>query len=292
VDEFDPQEATKTRETTSLNGLAGSEDPFPFLRADQTRLATSVQPDEGWAGHPNPPDDPDAAPPSAMTADMLDDSTELDLPEPLPVSLTISGPGGEQTVEMAQPRFLLGRRHCDIEIDDPYLDEVHLQLFARDGRLMVADVDSTNGVFLRIADDLTMADGDEVMVGEQRLRFRASWSATESAADDRQTSPVQMGPDPAGSPARLERVLRGGDIASITPINDELTVGRQTGDLRCPEDISLADPHARIIRQGDAYKIRDLDSDTGTFIRIHDQVGLVDGDCFAAGQTRIQVTWT
>ncbi|MFW6057671.1 MAG: FHA domain-containing protein, partial [Persicimonas sp.] len=80
-------------------------------------------------------------------------------------------------------------------------------------------------------------------------------------------------------------------VGGVHPIGQRLTIGASEGDLRFPEDGLLASPHTVIRREQDRYLLRDVDSDTGTFIRIANAVELIDGDCFLVGRTRIRLTF-
>lgn len=208
---------------------------------------------------------------------------------PVPM-LVIQTPGG--TMETRRPvdtrRFLIGTETCDLELEDSFVSRWHAQLFERDGVLVLQDLASKNGVYLRIADDLALEDGDQIVIGEQRFEFRTSFDESE---DERADQPAQLGAAWVGSPARLVRRIEGGLVGGVHPIGKRLTIGASEGDIRFPEDTLLASPHAVIRREQDRYLLRDVDSDTGTFIRIANAVELIDGDCFLVGRTRIRLTF-
>ncbi len=208
---------------------------------------------------------------------------------PIPM-LVIQSPGG--TMETRRPvdtrRFLVGTENCDLELEDGFVSRWHAQLFERDGALVLQDLASKNGVYLRIADDLALEDGDQIVIGEQRFEFRTSFDESE---DSRAEEPAQLGAAWVGSPARLVRRIEGGLVGGVHPIGKRLTIGASEGDICFPEDTLLASPHAVIRREQDRYLLRDVDSDTGTFIRIANAVELIDGDCFLVGRTRIRLTF-
>jgi pSer/pThr/pTyr-binding forkhead associated (FHA) protein len=85
--------------------------------------------------------------------------------------------------------------------------------------------------------------------------------------------------------------MEGDHIGGVYPLGQRMTIGGANADLCFPEDSILSSPHAVIHRDGDRYLLRDLESESGTFIRIADAVELIDGDCFLVGRTRIRLTF-
>jgi pSer/pThr/pTyr-binding forkhead associated (FHA) protein len=206
---------------------------------------------------------------------------------PTPV-LVVRTPGGtmETRYPIDVPRFLVGRENCDLELDDRFVARWHVQLFERNGALVLQDLNSRNGVFLRIADDLALEDGDQIVVGEQRFEFRTTWDNSPKRRDG---DPDVLGASWAGTPARLIRYIEGDQIGGVYPLGQRLTIGSRETDICFPEDSLLSPSHVMIRRDKDRFLLRDTDSDSGTFIRIADAVELIDGDCFLVGRTRIRL---
>lgn len=205
-------------------------------------------------------------------------------------TLVVRSPGGtmETRRTIDSPRFLVGRENCDLELDDRFVARWHIQLFERDGALVLQDLNSRNGVYLRIADDLALEDGDQIVVGDQRFEFRTTW---DEPAKRRGGDTDAMGGTWAGNPVRLIRYMEGDHIGGVYPLVQRLTIGCSGADLCFPEDSMLSSPHAVIRREQDRFLLRDLESESGTFIRIADAVELIDGDCFLVGRTRIRLSF-
>ena len=71
-------------------------------------------------------------------------------------------------------RLLIGRsRDCDITIDDPNVSRRHAELRNEDGRWVVADLGSTNGVKVngQRVPQAALEPGDDVVLGLARFRF-------------------------------------------------------------------------------------------------------------------------
>lgn len=223
--------------------------------------------------------------PPPKTSQLISQSTG---PRPI---LAVSTPGGtiETSHAVDSPRFLVGRQNCDLELDDRFVARWHVQLFRRDGALILQDLNSKNGVYLRIADDLPLEDGDQIAVGEQRFEFRNNWN---TSASPKEGESEAAGASWSGPPARLIRYMEGGQIGGVYPLEKFNSIGSQQADLTFRDDAILSPKHAVIHCEADRYYLRDQDSDFGTFIRIADAVELVDGDCFLVGRTRIRLTFS
>lgn len=81
-----------------------------------------------------------------------------------------------QRVIVSSSRVLVGRGyHCDVILDDPYVSEEHIEItLTDDGRFLVADKGSVNGVFTgaqRIGGDtpVMIDSGQEVKIGRTRI---------------------------------------------------------------------------------------------------------------------------
>ncbi len=274
-----PKHSRNLSSDTSRRRESDSPYPFPTESADET--FSSVDFDEPPTEATDDPSPPSPAQPGRSPQD-----------SPLPLArLTVDPPDAEpRTCEIAGSRFLIGRTDADLVVDDPFLSTWHAQLFVDGETLVLEDLNSYNGVYLRIADDLVLEDRDELVMGQQRFMFRAQWDEP-SSADLPDRNVPRLGAPIAGSPVRLFHMLAGERIASVYTIGAGLTIGGEGCDVACPEDLSISTTHAEIVPDGDAFVLRDLESDYGTFIRIHDAVEVVDGDCFVVGRTRLEVTY-
>ena len=82
--------------------------------------------------------------------------------------------GEDKRTVLSGSRLLIGRsRDCDITIDDPNVSRRHAELRNEDGRWVVADLGSTNGVKVngRRVERAALEPGDELVFGLARLRF-------------------------------------------------------------------------------------------------------------------------
>lgn len=64
---------------------------------------------------------------------------------------------------------------ADVLIEDPYASEFHLRLQARDGKLLLSDLGSTNGTYVngrRVTVPVELRVGDAVQVGKTVMEVR------------------------------------------------------------------------------------------------------------------------
>ncbi len=65
---------------------------------------------------------------------------------------------------------------CDICIDDPHVSRVHCEIATGDGKMVLKDLGSTNGIFINgnKVTEQVLNDGDKILIGT-RLYFRFSY---------------------------------------------------------------------------------------------------------------------
>lgn len=67
---------------------------------------------------------------------------------------------------------VIGREEGDIIYrDDAFLSRRHASLVWRDGVCTLTDLDSSNGTFVRLAEDTMLQTGDQLRMGDQVFRF-------------------------------------------------------------------------------------------------------------------------
>jgi two-component system response regulator GlrR len=87
----------------------------------------------------------------------------------------ISGPGTGNTVELAQPTIVIGRKGADLTIDDPSLSRLHAELYLESSGYRLRDLGSTNGTHVRgvkIVEAYIKPD-TVIQLGKSEVRFLA-----------------------------------------------------------------------------------------------------------------------
>lgn len=69
------------------------------------------------------------------------------------------------------PEVLLGRERGDVIFrDDGYVSASHARVLAKDGRVFLADLGSSNGTFFRLRQSRTVAAGSFLLIGQQLFK--------------------------------------------------------------------------------------------------------------------------
>ena len=85
---------------------------------------------------------------------------------------TLDGPVRKLTLE--SDRFTVGRGEADIQVDDPLVSRIHMEIERVLDRILLKDLESTNGTFVnerRVSAEF-LAEGDVVRAGNTRLKVK------------------------------------------------------------------------------------------------------------------------
>ncbi|MBX3198063.1 MAG: FHA domain-containing protein [Labilithrix sp.] len=216
----------------------------------------------------------------------------------------------------------IGRAEGSVVVaEDPYLSPRHVRLVWSNGKLLLRDLGSTNGVYLRLAASrdtsprrgaespevaVPLVDQDLILVGQQVLRFDILKEAEGGFGPAQEHGTLLFGSPAAPRYARLcQRTVEGiaRDVYYIRKV--ETVLGRESGDVVFTEDPFLSRRHAAIrllSRDGSPsggsrppppgeahFALVDLGSSNGTFLRIRSDVELAPGDHFRVGQQLFRV---
>jgi pSer/pThr/pTyr-binding forkhead associated (FHA) protein/RNA polymerase subunit RPABC4/transcription elongation factor Spt4 len=189
---------------------------------------------------------------------------------------------------LAGDDHLAGRIDCPLLFpDDPYLSPVHANFFYRDGKLVVRDENSVNGVYVRITAQVELPLGNRFLVGEQMLEVEPLPAIDDSAVDDGTyyfTSPRR------GGELRIVQTLRGGDSGIVYSVTGTTArIGREGNDINFPDDPFISGHHAHIGWDNQRLTLTDLGSKNGTFLRIAHERTLGHGDYVFMGQQLLRV---
>ncbi len=180
--------------------------------------------------------------------------------------------------------LLLGRRSGSLLANDPYVDAHHVELTFRPDGVVVDDLDSTNGVFLRVTAPTTLRSGDQFRIGEQLLGYTAFKAGPKNGK-----APALGSPDP-GYWGRVDVLLGPDMIAASYPIDDvEVGFGQTEGHVQFPDDPFIADLHCRLVKEDKTVAIEDCGSRHGTWVRLRSGDVVPYGAELMVGHTLIRV---
>lgn len=204
--------------------------------------------------------------------------------------ILIRGEGSEGlSYQLNSEHHLVGRQGQLVFPDDPYVSPKHADLFYREGKLVVRDEGSLNGVYIRVRGSLDINPGDHFLVGEQVFRVDATPKASDGPGPDGTyfySSPKHQ------SPFRIVQILQGG-AAGMTACAraSGVQIGREGGDLNFPMDLFMSATHCRIEEVNGKLQLTDLNSRNGTFIRVVERE-LAHGDYLFIGKKLLRVEIT
>jgi pSer/pThr/pTyr-binding forkhead associated (FHA) protein len=176
--------------------------------------------------------------------------------------------------------------------DDPFLSPRHAAFFYREGRLFLRDEGSLNGVYIRLREPVPLNSGDFFLCGEEIFRFEGVEPDEEPAGPDGTyffSSPKRR------NYFRLVQILVGGrEGLRYHAKRKSLIIGRERCDLNFPLDRFISGSHSKVESTDSGYRLSDMGSRNGTFVRIHNEIELHHGDYVFLGQQllRVEVTLT
>jgi pSer/pThr/pTyr-binding forkhead associated (FHA) protein len=188
-------------------------------------------------------------------------------PQGMPrATITLIRPDGSEggTFPLRDGDNRLGRDHGAIFENDGYLSPTHCELSILGNAAVVRDLESLNGVFVRMTGEEEIQPGQVIRMGQELLRFDLIEPPT----------PLEDGTEVMGSPnpgywGKITVIIGNQVDGSAYPLlGDSVTMGRERGDINFPDDGYVSGLHARLsTRNGNVY-LADLGSSNGTFLRV------------------------
>lgn len=175
--------------------------------------------------------------------------------------------------------------------EDRFVSPRHANLFYRDGKLVVRDEGSLNGVYVRLRGSIDLQPADMFLAGEELFRVDATPKATDHPDQDGTyfwSSPKRP------SPFRIVQMLQGGALGNVVCSRETgINIGREGGEMNYPTDVYMSANHCRV--EADAsgkLTLTDLNSRNGTYIRMRGERELAHGDYIFIGKKilRVEVT--
>lgn len=203
--------------------------------------------------------------------------------------LTLIRPDGTEggAHALQEGENLIGRGQGSLFDADPYLSPRHAEFTLSETGLVVQDLRSLNGVFVKLTGDEKLESGDVFRIGQELLRFDVITAAT----------PLEDGTEVVGTPnpgywGRISVVVGRESDGPAFPLFDESVVlGRERGDILFPEDGYVSGAHAQVtLRDGQVY-LSDLGSSNGTFFHLRGPRALPAGSLVLMGQQLFRASY-
>lgn len=182
----------------------------------------------------------------------------------------------------------IGRLAGDICFEeDRFLSPIHARFEMAGDALQVTDLDSLNGVWLRVRDEAVIAPGTTFLCGQQVIRLEA---VEPLQAADSSDGTVRIGATTRHSGLQLSVVSADGEVVTrhLLPV-EGCRLGRHVADMVFTRDSFMSGTHALVRPNGKGVILRDLDSRNGTWLQLDGQHALDIGDAVMLGRTVLRV---
>ncbi|MCX5741087.1 MAG: FHA domain-containing protein [Proteobacteria bacterium] len=205
--------------------------------------------------------------PSAPTAPNAMGGMGAPQPQRARLSMTLIRPDGSEggTHDLRPGENKLGRSFGVVFENDGYLSPVHAMLDIRGQQAMVRDLDSLNGVFVKMTGEEELTSGQIIRIGQELIRYELIGTP----------EPTPDGTELMGSPnpgfwGKLTIII-GREVtgAAYPMLGESITLGRERGEINFPDDGYVSGLHARVsLRDGRVF-LADLGSSNGTFVKVN-----------------------
>jgi pSer/pThr/pTyr-binding forkhead associated (FHA) protein len=205
--------------------------------------------------------------------------------------ILIRGEGVEGlSYQLNAEQHVVGRSGQLVFPDDPFVSPKHANFFYRNGKLVVKDEGSVNGVYIRVRGSVEILPTDFFLAGEQVFRLDATPDLSDQPGPDGTffySSPKHK------SPFRITQILQGGAPGmTVVARGSSLQIGREGGDLNFPSDLYMSSSHCKLEEVASKMMLTDLTSRNGTYLRLRAERELAHGDYLFIGRKLLRVEIT
>jgi len=183
----------------------------------------------------------------------------------------------------------IGRTEGDLLFEDAYLSPRHARIATAPTGQVLSDLQSKNGIYIRLRAGAELRNGDLVLVGRQVLEFELIPDFEKDLRPAVQHNVVQFGTNSRPSWARLRQIGPAGVAHDVFYLSREhVVLGREQGDIVFSDDQFMSRRHAHLSFKGGNVRIEDLGSSNGTFVRLRGDHLLVPGDVMRIGNVLLR----
>ncbi len=207
--------------------------------------------------------------------------------------LTIVEPSGKEgrVFNLDAGANICGRTAGGILLDDTYVSPEHCDFGFEDGKIVLKDSNSLNGVFIKLKGETEISSRTFFRIGQQLLLF-VILEDFQVVSDLTPKDDTFFLGSPTGSTwGKLLRISNDGRILEHLPLaNETIAIGRENGDITFPADGFVSSAHATLKYQDDKVLLTDLGSSNGTFLRV-DNYPLNDRDMVLVGKKLLRLEY-
>ena len=203
-------------------------------------------------------------------------------------SLTIEDSNGQIAEQFSfdHGSYLIGRQeNCDIVLPSSSVSRQHANIFVKEGRCYIEDLNSANGVTVdgqRVVKQRHLGTASQVRIGDYYLYLEYRGNEQLEDQDVRQTLYISDSSD-HNKLVRINDEFAGEEF-KLSEV--ENTIGRTDENFILLSDPSISREHALVSREGNTYTLIDLGSSNGTRVNgneVTQPVQLQSGDIVEFG---------
>lgn len=174
--------------------------------------------------------------------------------------------------------------------EDKWLSPKHANFYYDDGKLMVRDEGSVNGIFIALQGSIDAIPGTVFMAGEQVFRI----DTVEPYNDDPEADGTYFFSSPrTESSFKIVQILEGGGEGMVVNSTENaVVVGREGCDMNFPNDPYISGIHVKVEFAGGKLVLTDMNSKNGTYIKVDAERELVHGNYVFLGRQLLRVEIT
>lgn len=208
--------------------------------------------------------------------------------------ILVKGEGGETaSYSLGGREHFCGRQKGIVLFpDDDTVSPLHTNFFYRDDLLLVRDMGSVNGTYIRVKGERLLQEGDFFICGEEIFVFHEGYGVMPDVKDPSGT--LFHGTPSPSSYLIIQQMLAGGKPGAVMNSHKKkVTIGREGCDFSFPDDRFMSHHHASLEnRDGPVYLV-DAGSRNGSFFRLRpdEEYELQDGDFLFVGRQLLKVTY-
>ena len=217
-------------------------------------------------------------------------SASAGIDETTRISLTALRADGTESGTFELPEkasVTIGRDTGSVFAGDSYLSPKHATLDRVDGKFIVRDCDSLNGVYLKLTPNhpWPIGFGDVFRIGQEIIRYEELRKPAGGESVNRLGSPG------GGYLGRLALIIGRDSTGNAFPVPENgVHCGRERGDILFSEDGYVSGLHCRVAPGSDGkMTLTDVGSSNGTFVRLRSEYSLTNGDVMLMGQQLFRV---
>jgi hypothetical protein len=204
------------------------------------------------------------------------------------LSMTLIRPDGQEggVHELQHGPNRIGRNYGALFENDGYLSPVHAEITLQpNGSGRVRDLDSLNGVFVKMTQEEELVSGQIVRIGQELLRFEFI-GTPEPSADGTEL----MGSPNPGYWGKLIVIIGRDVTGAVFPLlGESVSLGRERGEINFPDDGYVSGLHARVTLRENRAFLTDLGSSNGTFIKVNGERAIGHDSFVLLGQQLFRI---